>query len=236
MVCDNGGRLTAFGPLARPLVVGRLGATDALATTKYESVRDGRGGKCRCYKPSSVSIVGGSITAALRPPPRLFFAAGTAGFAAGTAGFSGTGGSDGGRGAMLGRSEAVDADRVRFFAFLKKRVNYWHNARQRSTHISSSPRFLFFLLSFISGGGRVTSGGTPSTAAASAAVASMISFKLSSKAASLLFMVFLRFEGCFRRYEGECERETRGLVEGSLCELAELCLGRFANLLHRIRF
>ena len=43
MVCDNGGRLTAFGPLARPLVVGRLGATDALATTKYESVRDGGG-------------------------------------------------------------------------------------------------------------------------------------------------------------------------------------------------
>lgn len=48
-------------------------------------------------------------------------------------------------------------------------------------------------------------------AAASAAVASIISFKLSSNAASRLFMV-LRLFGGFSRWVGEWERERREVV------------------------
>jgi hypothetical protein len=61
-------------------------------------------------------------------------------------------------------------------------------------------------------------------------VASMISFKLSSKAASLLFIVFLRFDVGTLNWVGEWDLETRGL-ELSCLEAADVCLGRLDNFL-----
>jgi hypothetical protein len=69
-----------------------------------------------------------------------------------------------------------------------------------------------------------------SAAAASAAVASIISFKLSSKAASLLFIVFLRFDVATLSCVGEWDRETREL-EVSCREAADVCLGRLDSFL-----
>ena len=91
-----------------------------------------------------------------------------------------------------------------------------------STHQSSSPRFRFFRLvessSCVSGWlltlvfALVFCDSV--AAAASAAVASIISFKLSSKAASRLFIVLRLLDG-FNMWVGECERDSLEVV---LCE------------------
>ena len=58
----------------------------------------------------------------------------------------------------------------------------------------------------------------------------MISFKLSSKAASLLFIVFLLFDVADLGCVGEWDRETREL-EVSCREAADVCLGRLDSFL-----
>jgi hypothetical protein len=68
-------------------------------------------------------------------------------------------------------------------------------------------------------------------AAASAAVASISSLRLSSKAASLLFMVLRRLAG-LERWTGERERETREAAEmGLLAEFADEWRAFFDNFL-----
>lgn len=118
-----------------------------------------------------------------------------------------------------GQSDTLEADLVRFFGCLYDTVMCGVWTAAGPTYESSSVRFRFFRVVESSSG--VSLAMTVAlvlcdsvAAAASAAVASMISFKLSSKAASRLFIV-LRLLNGFSIWVGERDRDS---LDAVLCE------------------